>query len=302
MLMKMEQNNKAPYYLAPKIKQEFRKAKNRVIHHDEDRVWLVCGLERSGKSKLARQFAYECDPTFCLEDICFDAKSFAKRIRECKKNKSIIFDEAFRGLSSRGALSKNNRELIQLLMEAGQKNLFIFIVLPSYFLLEIYVALFRSRALYLVFQSKKNPDNRFYKVYNRNKKRLLFTLGKKFMSYKKPQNPKKYRFYPNEPPTINEKEYNKKKMDAFISEDYDEQGKANKFKHQRDYLIYLMHYKHKIKYSDIEKDLTKCDYPIKKSVMSDYGRAIAQNLDKQAKNEGDYIIDNSLNGKEEKKK
>ena len=66
-------------------------------------------------------------------------------------------------------------------MQIRQKNLFVIMVLPTFFVLDKYVALFRSRALIHVYECKKKRG--YFKVYNQKKKKLLYLLGKATYSY-----------------------------------------------------------------------------------------------------------------------
>jgi len=184
-----------PFYVASDIFKQLRKGYKKVTEGDQDRVYVITGREGLGKSTLAMQLAYVVHPTFTLDNIVFTANQFEERIKKAKRNEAIIFDEAFNGLSSKGAISKENKRLVRILMMCRQRNLFIFIVLPSYFLLEKYIGLFRSTALFNVLASRKNFKLRYYKVYNYKKKRELFIRGKKLMDYSRPKIPKSYRFF-----------------------------------------------------------------------------------------------------------
>lgn len=158
----------------------------------EDRVYLVDGREGSGKSFFAIQQAKYIDPTFGIDDIYFNPDKFLEAIRTAKPGKVIVFDEAFRGLSSKGSRSTINRAIVQALMEVRQRSLIIFIVLPTIFLLEIYAAVFRSEALFHVYKMKKQTNSdirpRAFKIYNYNKKMQLYLRGKnKYYSYAFPK-------------------------------------------------------------------------------------------------------------------
>lgn len=158
----------------------------------EDRVYLVDGREGSGKSFFAIQQAKYIDPTFSANDVYFSPEKFLHAIRTAKSGKVIIFDEAFRGLSSKGTRSKVNRAIVQALMEVRQRSLIIFIVLPTIFLLEIYAACFRSEALFHIYKLKKAAGSgerrRAFKIYNYNKKMQLYLRGKnKYFSYAYPR-------------------------------------------------------------------------------------------------------------------
>ncbi len=267
----MKTLNDGPY-IAKIIKKQLKLAKKKVIETDQDRVYLITGNEGSGKSTLAMQLSYYLDNNFNLNDIVFNSKDFSERIRNANKYSVIVFDEAFNGLSSRGVLSAENKRIIRLLQECRQRNLFIFIVLPSIFLLEKYVALFRSHGLFHCSISKKNYKNRYFKVYNRQNKQLLYILGKKLMSYSKPYIPLMHTFRGAYPPTIDKEEYNKKKLEAFQEDKEKEKTVNENWKIQRDVFIKLL--KNELNYptEGIEKMLITAKVPLGQSQI----RKIAQ--------------------------
>ena len=203
------------YYIAPKIKATLDKAKNHVIKYDWDRVYIIDGTEGSGKSLLALQLAYYFDPTLNLDRVAFTGDEFTEAIRTAKKNQAIIFDEAFNGLSSTAATSKLNKLIVAKLMECRQKNLFLFIVLPTIFLLQKYVSIFRSRALFHVYVPKSNVRG-YYRVYNQKNKKYLYLNGWKFYSYQKPFLRKSQRFYGKYP--IDEEAYRAKKLKSIVAD------------------------------------------------------------------------------------
>ncbi len=228
----VEVTEKSEYYIAKSVKRQLIKSAKRIRESNCDRVFVLTGREGSGKSTLALQFAAFVDPTFCLEDIVFTASAFEKRIRTCDKYKAVVFDECFNGLSSSGNLSKENKKMLRLLQECRQRNLFIFLVLPSFFLLSTYPALFRSDALFNVLVSKKNYNLRYYKIYNYEVKRKLYLMGKPMMDYSKPYIYRNHRFFAKIPKAINEKEYLAKKLKAFRDDgemaELEEEGQSTK--------------------------------------------------------------------------
>lgn len=178
------------YYMNPKLKEKWDKIKDgKLKKHDEDRVYVVDGRERTGKSLFAIQQASYIDPTILddekgktLPRITFSPDETLEAIRTTRstdtQTKVIIFDEAFRGLSSKSALSVVNKQLVQAMMEMGQCNIVLFIVSPSFFLLEMYPAVLRSNAL---FHIKKMPgsNRRVFNCYNYQKKALTHQIGLK---------------------------------------------------------------------------------------------------------------------------
>jgi len=203
------------YHIEPRLKVKWdRLREGKLQHKDEDRCYIVDGRERTGKSVFALQQAKYIDPSFNIDRVCFTPEEFLKQIREAPEGSCVIFDEAFRGLSSKGSQSKINKMIVQAMMEMGQRNLIIFVVLPTIFLLELYAAVLRSNALFHVYKDKKGK--RQFKTYNYQRKSQLYNYGKKKgFSYLFPKvsvkstGGKFFNIY-----SINEKAYRKKKLES----------------------------------------------------------------------------------------
>lgn len=206
------------------------KLKHQVLPYltdkDRDFVLLIDGNEGIGKSTLAGQLGAYIDPTLNLDRICFTPDEFKKAIYGATKGQCVIYDEAFTGLSSRAALSKINKILISLMMQMRQKNLFVIIVLPTIFMLDRYVALFRTSSLIHCYES--NGRRGFFRVYNKKKKNQLYIRGKKFYDYRCVKTNFNGRFYGKFAlgPAI-EVQYRKKKMDALEGRKNDPQVEKN---------------------------------------------------------------------------
>jgi len=171
------------YYMNPKLKEVWDKIKDgKLAKKDEDRVYVVDGREGSGKSVFGLQQACYIDPTLVndFSRITFSAQDTLDAIRKTKSTKDhtkvIFFDEAFRGLSSKGALSKTNKKIIQTLMEMRQNNLVLFLISPSFYLLEFYSAVLRSNALFHIVKDKKG-NGRSFRSFNYKKKAMLYQAG-----------------------------------------------------------------------------------------------------------------------------
>lgn len=188
----------------------------KLIKRDDDRVYLVDGRERIGKSLFTFQQAKYLDPTFDVDRICFTPDEFLNQIRKAPQGSCVVFDEAFRGLSSKASQSKVNKKIVQGLMECGQRNLIIFIVLPTFFLLELYPAVLRSNTLFHLFKDKR--ERRFFRVYNYQKKSLLYNIGKKKgFSYGFPRTKFKGQYFNIKP--IDWSAYTKKKLSSLMEND-----------------------------------------------------------------------------------
>ena len=177
-----KQKKEISYYLEPRLKRNLDKKVIPSLHEkDKDCFLVVDAAEGSGKSTLALQIGKYVDPTLNLSRVVFDSESFREAIFKAKKGQCVIFDEAFTGLSSRASLSAMNRTLISLLMQMRQKNLFVIMVLPTFFLLDKYVALFRTRALIHVYENRGIRG--YFRIYNKSLKKLLYLSGKQTYSY-----------------------------------------------------------------------------------------------------------------------
>ncbi|KKM66095.1 hypothetical protein LCGC14_1484640 [marine sediment metagenome] len=184
-----------------------------LIKKDDDKVYIVDGRERGGKSTFAIQQAKYLDSSFNIDRVCFTAEQFLYQIRNAPKGSCIVFDEAFRGLSSKASQSKINKSIVEGMMEMGQRNLIIFIVLPTFFLLEIYAAVLRSNTLFHIYKDPKSGIRKF-RIYNFKEKSILYRVGKKKgFDYSYPRVRIRGSFF--KPFPIDKKSYDKKKLDTF---------------------------------------------------------------------------------------
>jgi hypothetical protein len=264
------------YSIADNLVKKWDKIKDgKLAKLDEDRFYIVDGEERSGKSLFTIQQAAYIDETILddeedkvLPRICFSTKEFLWAVRNTRstnnQTKVVIFDEAFRGLSTKSALSKINKELVQALMEAGQNNLVVFIVSPTYFLIEFYVAVLRTKALFHVVK-EKNSKLRFVRIFGKKTKGFMYQSGlKKGWSYNK-RTKHRVRFYNKYPMGDDfEKRYRLKKRKSIIDEN-PEEPYEHRWKKQRDGTI---------------KALYASGKPVKEIVklLKEYGEPLDENL------------------------
>jgi len=237
-------------YCDPQIKGELLKVKDRVLHKDRDFICCYDGEEGVGKSVLAQQHAVILDPAFTIDNIVFNADQFIKKIKDpnTKKGTCIILDEAFSSANSRGSLTEVNRSMVGLATEMRQKNLFILLVLPSFFDLDRYFALWRCRALFHVYFTPE--EDRHYIVFNKDSKKMLYLLGKKFYNYNKPKAP----FAPSKffnQYTVDEEDYRKKKAEAFSKRTVS--GLAKRWLDHRNVCIQTLVRIHKYNFAQLDK-------------------------------------------------
>jgi len=293
---------KISYSMSSRLKYNFdKKIIPSLLKKDKDCVLVIDGKEGSGKSTLAFQIAKYVDNNFNISDIVFSPDEFRDKILHAKKGQAIVYDEAFTGFSSRSSLSPVNRVLVSLAMQMRQKNLFILIVLPTIFLLDKYMAIFRTRALIHVFESRGKRG--YFKIYNSQKKRYLILMGQKTMTYKIKGLYTRFkgRFYGKFALGSDELErkYRKLKEKALSDSEKTSMSSAQvKFREQRDLLIWLFRKYTKLKYKEIENILFDYDFPMSfqqiSKVCNRFGE-IQEDSDKKDEKENDIPL------KEEKK-
>ena len=212
-------------WVAPIVEKELLKVKHRVLTKDRDWVVVYDGEEGVGKSVLAMQHAKVLDPNFDLDHVVFTADDFIRVIKDpkTKRGTAIVLDEAFSSANSRASLTEVNKSMIAVATEMRQKNLFVLMVLPSFFDLDRYFAIWRCRALFHLYFS---PDeDRRYILFPKDEKKKLYLFGKKFYNYNKPHSPFPPFNFPNHY-VVDEMAYRQKKAEAFKKRQVSHQAKV----------------------------------------------------------------------------
>jgi len=177
--------------------------------------WLVIdGREGSGKSTLAQQVAHFLDDNgFGIDNIVFTPRQFKNAVMTLPKYSAIVWDEAVTGTQSID-MTKMARTLKQMAVQCRQKNLFIILVLHSYFDMKKYYAVHRTWFLlhvYFLPDKDKGIINRgYFEFFNFKKKKYMYLYDKDRRFYNYSQKPdfrgrftKKY--------AVDEQEYKEKK-------------------------------------------------------------------------------------------
>jgi len=279
------------YFIEDRLKKNLDNISTQLQKKDKDYVLVVDGKEGSGKSTLAIQIGTYIDNSLDLNRIVFSPDDFRNAILTAKKGQCIIYDEAFTGFSSRSSLSPVNRVLVSLAMQMRQKNLFILIVLPTIFMLDKYMAMFRTKALIHVYENRGVRG--YFKIFNSRKKKILILRGNKTMSYvhKGLWTKFKGRFYGkfalgNEI----EKKYLKRKEKALADSEKTSMTSAQvRFREQRDLLIWLFRKYTKLKYREIENILFDYDFALSfqqiSKICSKFGEIKEKDEEKDKKTE-----------------
>lgn len=234
---------------------------------DEDCVFAIDGKEGSGKSVFAMGLGYHCaaklGTKFDISNICFKPDQFREKIMNVPDKSVVIYDEAHRGMASARALSEINNILKDLMMEMRQKNLLVIVVLPTIFLLDRYIALFRARGLFHIYKLKRKKG--FWVYFNESRKLKLYIKGKKEFNYNAAGRWPKFRgrFYNQY--GVDEQEYRAEKRKAFVERP--RHTKADHYIEQRNLLIWVL-------YQELAKSSIKISKLIKKYGGSLTSRAI----------------------------
>lgn len=220
------------------LSEELDKVRYRVLKKDFDWVLLIDGEEGSGKSVLAMQIGAYLDPNFSLENIVFTSEEFIAKIKDpkTKAGSCIVLDEAFNALNSRATMSEVNRSMGAVATEMRQKNLFVIIVLPSFFDLDKQFALHRSKALIHVYL-KNQVDRGQFVIFTKKSKLYLYLNGKKTYDYSKPKSPFPACVFPHYYP-VDEQAYRIKKATAFKKRTVSNQAR-NWLNQRNAYIKYL---------------------------------------------------------------
>ena len=266
---------------------EYVKVKSIIPLGVEDTYDIVCDepyhnfvangmvIHNSGKSTLAQQLGAYVYPQLSMEQIAMNPQEFITKVVATPHRSCIIYDEAFGGLSSRSSLSEINNLIVTLMTEMGQKNLFVIIVLPSIFMLDKYVAIWRARALFHTY-FKNGKRGRFY-VFNKNRKKLLYLKGKKDYNYNCVKSSFKGRFIDKY--VVDENEYRKRK--ELILKMKDRNPRQERFKEQRNALLYCLYKEYSISMHGMERLCKKYDIQLKRSAIHDAIIQMSKSVDKE---------------------
>jgi ABC-type dipeptide/oligopeptide/nickel transport system ATPase component len=171
-------------YLDGLLKEKLDFAKQQKAKNN-DVVGIVCGDEGSGKSTHAgNMMRYMCDDTFNpIEDmIGSDEEDAYNKLQNVKHGGNLMFDEGNIFFLSTETMKRQHRDLHKIFSIFRQKNLFVLIVLPSFFRLGTYFALDRSKFLIRTYPDLDGDRGRF-EYYGDILKGKLYRFGKKMHDY-----------------------------------------------------------------------------------------------------------------------
>lgn len=180
-----------------------------------DCLFIIVGIEGSGKSTLSFICGqYLCDMNLTLDNIASGTQDAFNKLQKLPDGSTLIIDEAELMFSSRDAMKKEQRNLIQILMIIRQKRMTLILVCPDFFDLAKYIAVNRSRFLVRTYTDKKLRRG-FFVYWGQEKKKKLYELGKKnYGSYSRPRSDFRSKFSEYKLPF--DKEYQDVKMKSLL--------------------------------------------------------------------------------------
>jgi hypothetical protein len=154
----------------------------RGVKNGFDGIICMTGLEGSGKSTFTQFLAAYCDKDheISLDRIVFSGQELMKAIDNAAPGKAIIFDEAIMDMSSQDSGNDMQKILIKKFTLIRKKRLFIFLVIPSLFMLRKYFAIFRTRAMINTW-CPDGISRGHYRFYSFQTKKILYLRGYKEM-------------------------------------------------------------------------------------------------------------------------
>ena len=201
------------FYLDGYLKKNIEEYLIAAVKKKWDGVVLVTGIEGSGKSTLTSALCSFCDHNFNLTKVVFTVPQFFEAIDNSPPGTAIQWDEAVFGGLTTEALSNVQNALIKKMTLIRKKKLYIFIIIPSIFMLRLYFAVFRTRALIHCY-TPDGIERGYFKFYSYDKKRQLYVMGKKFMNMMVVRPDFSGKFVDTTDYFYNQEEYEKKKDEA----------------------------------------------------------------------------------------
>jgi len=189
-----------------------------AVDNNWDGVALIDGIEGSGKSSLGLISCYDLDKTFNIDRIVFTPEQFMEAVDKASVGQAILWDEFVTGGMSTDFMSEMQRALVMKMTMIRKKRLFIFWVMPYYFIVGRYFAVARSRFLLHAY----TPDGisrGTFKAWNYERKKEMYFKGRKEFDYcVEPYSKGSFvDFFKEVPGVVNLKDYEDKKEEATLA-------------------------------------------------------------------------------------
>ena len=127
----------------------------KIMKKEWDAILLVDGIEGSGKSTLSFLCGYYvADGNFGIKNICEGTEDAVQKLKNLPDGSVLVIDEGSLMFSSTEVMRKEQRRLIKILNVIRQRNMCLIIVAPSFFNLNKYISVERSRFLLHVYTTR----------------------------------------------------------------------------------------------------------------------------------------------------
>lgn len=159
-----------------------------ILSKDWDCVFQIDGLEGSGKSILGIFLGWILSKgRLGIKNIAENSDDAINKLETLEKGSVLIIDEGGLSFSSKEVMKKEQRKLVGILNVIRQKQMILIIIAPSFFELNKYISIHRSKFLLHVYTDKRMERGRFA-YFSTKQKKMLYEIGKKnFNSYSKPR-------------------------------------------------------------------------------------------------------------------
>lgn len=146
-----------------------------------DGIFVIDGMEGSGKSELGKQSALFLNPNFSEKDVVYDTEQFFEWIKTAKRGDVCLWDEfVFAGLST-DTFEEMQKALIKTFTVMRERGLYVILVIPYMFMMKKYFIIARTRFLLHVYTN--GIQRGFFKFHDYTQKLLLFNYGHKTWLY-----------------------------------------------------------------------------------------------------------------------
>lgn len=146
-----------------------------------DGIFVIDGMEGSGKSELGKQSALYLNPNFSERDVVYDTEQFFEWIKTAKRGDVCLWDEfVFAGLST-DTFEEMQKALIKTFTVMRERGLYIILVIPYMFMMKKYFIIARTRFLLHVYTN--GIQRGYFKFHDYTQKLLLFNYGHKTWLY-----------------------------------------------------------------------------------------------------------------------
>ena len=167
-------------YLDGHLKEKLDFAKAHRAKNN-DCIGIIDGPEGSGKSTLGGNvMMYMTDGKFdpITQMVGSDYEDALDKIENVPKGGNLMFDEGNAFFLSTETMTREHRDLHKIFSIFRQKNLFVLIVMPSFFRLGTYFAVDRAKFLLHTY-TDKGGDRGFFLYFGTKAKNKLYRKGKK---------------------------------------------------------------------------------------------------------------------------